>query len=988
MKSRFIQVMLGILVVATMVLPAYLPVVAYTWQEPVDVPVWIAGDTWKYWTVSHKPDVTTQQLAGGLMTLTLTQTYISDNTTYTSMSGTFKEESYDTYKQTVSGNADFSGTYYLKDNLGMGGDENGCFSGTATNNGQQYKRISDLAFVKATLTINEVADFYLDCTATPSPSLGTGNAGGGPAETVASPPIDDLKFPMKTGLDWDTSSTVSTKINPGTGTEEDHTTVYQFNNHVNGTKSHTVDAGTFTAFEIYETGTETKDSVQSTLEQSAYYAPDVKNFIDKTQDGEKLMQYTVHFYPDLMITQYNISIDTDTPVQGLPAKVNATIWNIGHEDANNFKAELWVGSAHTASTKIDSVDVTSVQAGKSTNVSFSWTPADVGINNIKVLIDTTSAIQEYSEANNMAQINVTVSEPLPDLAISASDLTVPSQVPIETLQTIKAIVHNLGNKAATNVMVRFFDGSTQIGGDQTYTAIDQGATIEASAVWSVAGLGGHTIRVESDPNTAIKEINENNNDASVAVNVIQLNYSFSMTVPISQKTVKPNETAQFQINIKNTGKKQDTVNFIVSPPPENWIASYDKNSLLLAPGSTQPVILSVTPPVGTLANTVVNLTAQASSQGDSNYKQTASLTTTVKKMAGTSSALKTSTQALAGIPGATVSYDFTIENTGNAPDTFTLSIDSQWATNIKGGSTTNELQPKAKQTITLETTVPITGMAGDKNIVTLTVKSTMDQTYQRDSTAVITCLQVYDLSVAVTPVTLDVNPGESATFTIKLGNDGNGDDIVNTTIVSTPDIPQDWTVTYDQKTTIKAGKDKDVLVTLTTPKTALAQDYAITFNVVGSSGDKVQKPVTLTVKQVYELDLSAATPTAQVKAGKMVVLTVTVKNTGNGDDTVQMTANNLDPKLTATFSEQEFKLAPGASKDVTVTIAAKSSSSGTKPVEIKATSKDGKVSDSTTVNLDIKALPQGNNLMIYLLVVIIIIGVAGAAAVIWYKRTH
>jgi uncharacterized membrane protein len=120
----------------------------------------------------------------------------------------------------------------------------------------------------------------------------------------------------------------------------------------------------------------------------------------------------------------------------------------------------------------------------------------------------------------------------------------------------------------------------------------------------------------------------------------------------------------------------------------------------------------------------------------------------------------------------------------------------------------------------------------------------------------------------------------------------------------------------------------------------------------------------------------------------MVVLTVTVKNTGNGEDTVQMSANNLDPKLTATFSEQEFKLAPGASKDVTVTIAAKSSSSGTKPIEIKATSKVGKVSDSTTVNLEIKALPQGNSMMLYLLVVIIIVGVAGAAAVIWYRRTH
>jgi len=960
MKSRFLQVMLGILMVTAIVLPAIPVSVAGPRAESANVPRWAPLDTWTYRTIIQNED---RASSAGPIHIT----WLSDNSTYTT-AATTEACGLDTcYHLDFTGQTDMYGTVMTYS-----------YTESDSNTGYYLYRVKDLAMVSGSVTSNSqiTLDTISDtCTATSTVTTNT--------------PLLQFKWPITAGQSWN----VNTKVSQATSANCQLTGSSNTNSYVQytyiatvqtNTVEHAVYAGTIHSFEIKEVGTINRDGTPSSLDQSEFYAPSVKRHIDLTQEGEQLKSFNVNFYPDLEIHDANVTTFPAAPTQDLAAKINATVWNTGDMDAANVKVKFADGS-----TEITTLNVAGLGPGNFTTISADWTPDSFGQHTIKVTLDPLLSIQEYSENNNLATLIVDVAKPLPDLKVDASDISLPYETPVDRAVNIGAKISNIGVLDAHAVHVRFSDASTQIGAsDLVFDTIAKGANVTATQIWTPSTLGSHVIKVSVDPNGLIDEISDANNDAQKAVEVVQLNYSFSMTVPISQKEVKPNETAQFQLNFKNTGKKQDTINVVASPPPGDWTASLDKNSILLASGSSGPVILSVTPPLGAPAGTTVNLTVQATSQGDNTYKLQTSIATVVKKMAGTSSALKTSTQALAGNPGDTVSYDFTIENTGNAPDTFTLSVDSQWATTIKGGSTTNELQPKVKQTITFETTVPQTGMAGDKNVVTLTVKSTLDPTYQRDSTAIITCLQVYDLSVAVTPVTLDVTPGDSATFTIKLGNDGNGDDIVNVTITSTPEIPQDWTVSYDAKTTVKAGKDKDVLVTLTTPKTALAQDYAITFNVVGSSGDKVQKPVTLTVKQVYELDLSAATPTAQVKAGKMVVLTVTVKNTGNGEDTVQMSVNNLDPKLTATFSEQEFKLAPGASKDVTVTLSAKSSASGTKPVDIKATSKVGKVSDSTTVNLDVKAQPQGNNMMIYLLVVIIIIGVAGAAAVIWYKRTH
>jgi uncharacterized membrane protein len=157
---------------------------------------------------------------------------------------------------------------------------------------------------------------------------------------------------------------------------------------------------------------------------------------------------------------------------------------------------------------------------------------------------------------------------------------------------------------------------------------------------------------------------------------------------------------------------------------------------------------------------------------------------------------------------------------------------------------------------------------------------------------------------------------------------------------------------------------------------------------VGGEGEPQTALMSLKVLQVYDLEVEVQPSTAEIKAGKVFIYTVTVTNKGNGEDGVQLSVTNLDPKLIATFDYDDLLLAPGEMKDVTLTIKAKSSAKGSKTFDVKAESKDGDASDTAGVGITIKVVEQKTDLTAYILIVAIVAGVSAVAVIIWWKRTH
>jgi hypothetical protein len=110
---------------------------------------------------------------------------------------------------------------------------------------------------------------------------------------------------------------------------------------------------------------------------------------------------------------------------------------------------------------------------------------------------------------------------LPDLTLSPGDIAFSSQkIKGGDQVTITASIHNVGDAAASAVVVRFEDGGSPIGADQTISSIPAGGSGTASVVWDTKHLqGSRTITVTADPGDAIDEVAEGNNSASVQVNV-------------------------------------------------------------------------------------------------------------------------------------------------------------------------------------------------------------------------------------------------------------------------------------------------------------------------------------------------------------------------------------------------------------------------------------------------------------------------------------
>src|SRR5205085_10203261 len=101
-----------------------------------------------------------------------------------------------------------------------------------------------------------------------------------------------------------------------------------------------------------------------------------------------------------------------------------------------------------------------------------------------------------------------------DPPAAQSDLTITNIVasqnrPGETVLT--GTVANVGTADASNVVVRFLEGTTTIGNSAPIATLPKGTSAQVSVVWNTRGLNGdHIITAVSDPTNTIDESNESN----------------------------------------------------------------------------------------------------------------------------------------------------------------------------------------------------------------------------------------------------------------------------------------------------------------------------------------------------------------------------------------------------------------------------------------------------------------------------------------------
>jgi len=139
----------------------------------------------------------------------------------------------------------------------------------------------------------------------------------------------------------------------------------------------------------------------------------------------------------------------------------------------------------------------------------------------------------------------------PDLTIYRLSIDPSTNLQVGTPVTLKAVVRNAGELPAANFVVRFFAGDRKVG-EQPVTRLNGGAQTEVSLPWRILG-GNYQLRAVADADNSVPESNENNNEASLPINLPAPDFVVTNLTVTPTTNLKDGQELQIQATVANQG---------------------------------------------------------------------------------------------------------------------------------------------------------------------------------------------------------------------------------------------------------------------------------------------------------------------------------------------------------------------------------------------------------------------------------------------------
>ena len=456
----------------------------------------------------------------------------------------------------------------------------------------------------------------------------------------------------------------------------------------------------------------------------------------------------------------------------------------------------------------------------------------------------------------------------------------------------------------------------------------------------------------------------------LAAYIVPIDYGVDLAqikLPDDQfKTIEPGETVYYNLSVKNTGifaDKSETININITNVPPGWSASLVQSTnhnatfatpVVLNGGQIKYFTLKVTaPPTGSCqpgdyADIGINaVVAEDNSKVDSVICVAA---VQISPRVSISLYPPSSPDIIQGEPGTTQTIVCNLQNIGNVPDNYTITISDVpygWQSQL---STTNvHLSSGASTLITVNVTIPPGAASEEACILTISASSDNFPTVKDALQVMILASSTHFLTMSVDTEERMVEPGECTTFNITIQNNGNANELVELSHSNLTDWNGYLSEGYSPNpiSIPPNGGTKTVMLTLCPPANAAAWRVLVvkifaqsTINPAAYASEEVKAITT----QKFGYSISASPQEQVADPGGTVNFSVTVTNLGNGRDRISPHVTDIEIgwgyNITTDGMEfEEIELMIGESHvfDVSVSIPT-NAKAGTYPLSINVSS--------------------------------------------------
>jgi uncharacterized membrane protein len=363
-------------------------------------------------------------------------------------------------------------------------------------------------------------------------------------------------------------------------------------------------------------------------------------------------------------------------------------------------------------------------------------------------------------------------------------------------------------------------------------------------------------------------------------------------------SVDPNNYTVYTITVHNRGNVNDTIDLLYLNKPYGWKANLSSYSVIVEVNSSVNVALYVKPPDMETGKAEIKVRGTSRNDpGKSDY------VTTITVVPRFGIYLECPDNRHYIDPGNTTNYTLIVKNLADSDYNITVDLEypGKWNATLSQNSTYLRVGETAEITVTV--TVPENEEAYNQSIIFVKAEAWR---YEAEQTIITVVNQVYSITVICNDA-FYAGPGETLNIMLNISNNGNHEDVVDFTSLSS------WNVTIPDSATLDAKESKIVNISVTVPSDAFAGNHSLNINIAGK-GSSFLLQLNIIVKQYYNVRFICPEKNKTSTPNSIANFTVNITNNGNGNDTVTFTSNSSWLQNTSTI------IPPRTSKNMTLTV--------------------------------------------------------------------